>query len=197
MAFLSASASSVLSKLPTSPSPVHGKTILITGASSGIGLVSARVLAKAGAHVVMAVRNMKKAAEVVASFGDVAPGSCTLMELDLSSLASVPAFVAEFNKRPDGAPLHVLMLNAGIFMDHHVLTVDKLEEMFQVHVVAHYLLLRMLQPNLELGAPSRVIWISSAVHLSGKMRFPTEPGKVGFLNDSPKDIASATDGIAG
>src|SRR5580698_3036852 len=88
-----------------------GRTAIVTGANSGLGLVCARELARHGAHVVLACRNAEKGAAAVAEIARVAPGAqVELAALDLGSLASVKAFAESFRSTHDG--LDVLLNNA-------------------------------------------------------------------------------------
>jgi len=84
---------------------MSGKTIIVTGGSSGIGVETARALAGAGAEVVLAIRNPEAGAELAAEIGG------RVEQLDLADLRSVDAFVARWD-----CPLHVLVNNAGVMM---------------------------------------------------------------------------------
>uniref|UniRef100_A0A453GZA2 Uncharacterized protein n=1 Tax=Aegilops tauschii subsp. strangulata TaxID=200361 RepID=A0A453GZA2_AEGTS len=114
-----------------------GLTAIVTGASSGIGAETARVLAARGAHVVMAVRNLA-AAEAVrqAVLAETPGGSVEVMELDLSSLASVRNFAADF--AATGLPLNILVNNAGVMATPFSLSKDGIEMQFATnHVGMH------------------------------------------------------------
>lgn len=100
-----------------------GKTIVITGASSGLGAEAARVLAGRGAEVIMAVRDVDKAKRVADGIkARQADAKLVLMELDLADLTSVRKFAADF--KATGKPLHVLMCNAGIMACPFTLSKD-------------------------------------------------------------------------
>src|SRR5690349_11261471 len=86
-----------------------GRTVLITGANSGLGLRSAQVLAAKGAHVLMACRSTEKGKAALATVD----GAAELLQLDLADLASVRKAAAEVRERT-GDQLHVLMNNAGV-----------------------------------------------------------------------------------
>ncbi|GLC45915.1 hypothetical protein PLESTF_000711900 [Pleodorina starrii] len=91
----------------------RGRVALITGAATGLGYESARVLAQRGAHVVVAVRSQARAEETASRLRRDVPGAqVTPLELDLSSLASVRQAAADFKRT--GLPLHILLLNAGV-----------------------------------------------------------------------------------
>lgn len=88
-------------------------TVIITGASSGVGLYSAKALANRGWYVVMACRDLTKAGQAAQSVA-MSPGSYTLMQIDLGSLESVRRFAREF--RGSGRTLNALVCNAAIYM---------------------------------------------------------------------------------
>src|SRR3954471_12158816 len=94
---------------------LSGRTVVVTGASSGLGAITARELARAGAHVVLAVRDVTKGERVAGGF----PGSWEVRELDLASLASVRAFADGWS-----GDLDVLINNAGIMAVPQGRTVD-------------------------------------------------------------------------
>ncbi|CAK4082435.1 unnamed protein product [Aphanomyces euteiches] len=92
---------------------LDGKVAIVTGASSGIGLVTARELAKKHCHVILACRSKTKTEPVIKAIQEAAPNAnVEFMELDLMSLKSVQAFTDAFKAR--GLPLHLLVNNAGI-----------------------------------------------------------------------------------
>lgn len=95
---------------------VEGKHIIVTGASSGIGLETVRALALAGAHVTMAVRNLEKTEPLRADIQKAMkePSRLDVRLLDLSSLASVKAFAADY--RADHTHLDILINNAGVMI---------------------------------------------------------------------------------
>ena len=136
---------------------LRGKTILVTGVSSGLGAESARVLAKAGATVVGAARDLEKARTALAS-ADVELGL-----LDLTSLESVRAFATWFGARH--AQLDVLVNNAGIMACPLGRTQDGFELQFGTNHLGHFLLAGLLVPKLVAGAPARVVSLSSRGHL--------------------------------
>lgn len=112
-----------------------GLTAIVTGASSGIGTETARVLALRGVHVVMAVRNMAACKGVKEAIAKEIPNAkVQAMELDLSSLASVRKFASEF--KSSGLPLNILMNyafisnNAGIMATPFMLSKDNIELQF-------------------------------------------------------------------
>ncbi|KAJ6837295.1 retinol dehydrogenase 12-like [Iris pallida] len=155
--------------------PLDGITFVVTGATSGIGLEIARQLAQAGGHVVMAVRRVKLAQELIREWQDVEnsevgtgmPLNVEVMELDLLSLDSVVRFAEAWNARM--GPLHVLVNNAGIFSigEPQRFSKDGYEEHMQVNHLAPSLLSMLLLPSLLRGSPSRIINVNSVMHYLG------------------------------
>ncbi|XP_048535201.1 dehydrogenase/reductase SDR family member FEY-like [Triticum urartu] len=152
--------------------PLDGVSIIVTGATSGIGLEIARQLAQAGAHLVMAVRRPKVARELIQKWQNEQtevsmPLNIEVMELDLISLDSVARFADTWNARM--APLHVLINNAGIFTigEPQRFTKDGYEEHMQVNHLAPALLAMLLLPSLIRGSPSRIINVNSVMHTIG------------------------------
>ncbi|XP_062217956.1 dehydrogenase/reductase SDR family member FEY-like [Phragmites australis] len=152
--------------------PLDGVSIVVTGATSGIGLEIARQLALAGAHVVMAVRRPKVAQELIQKWQNEnletgRPLNAEVMELDLLSLDSVVKFADAWNARM--APLHVLINNAGIFSigEPQRFSKDGHEEHMQVNHLAPALLAMLLIPSLLRGSPSRIVNVNSIMHTVG------------------------------
>jgi NAD(P)-dependent dehydrogenase (short-subunit alcohol dehydrogenase family) len=146
------------------------KIAIVTGSNTGIGKATAVGLAKAGAQVVIAVRDTAKGdaarAEIVAETGNE---STLVLPLDLGDFASIRSFVAAFSKRFDR--LDVLVNNAGVTMRERTTTKDGFESTFGVNHLGTALLTRELLPLLEKSAPSRVVIVSSDLHYRGKMQW--------------------------
>ncbi len=142
-----------------------GRTVIVTGANSGLGLVTSRELVRVGARVVMAVRDVgkgeKAAGAVIAATG---PGSgrCEVRALDLADLASVRAFAAAWTE-----PLDVLINNAGIMAVPQARTTDGFESQFGTNHLGHFALTNLLLTQLS----DRVVTVSSLAHRGGKIRF--------------------------
>lgn len=131
--------------------------MVVTGASSGLGAVTARELARAGAHVVLAVRDVAKGERVAAPFA----GSWEVRALDLASLASVRAFAEGWS-----GDLDILINNAGIMAVPQGKTVDGFESQFGTNHLGHFAL-----TNLLLGhVTDRVVTVSSGAHRIGRMQ---------------------------
>jgi NAD(P)-dependent dehydrogenase (short-subunit alcohol dehydrogenase family) len=139
-----------------------GRTFVVTGANSGLGLVAATELVAHGAHVVLAVRNTDKGEQAAARIAaDGGPGTTAVEELDLSDLASVRKFAA----RLDG-PVDVLINNAGLMAVPFQRTVDGFEMQFGTNVLGHVALTGLLLDRLT----DRVVTLSSQVHRLGSIR---------------------------
>ncbi len=143
------------------------RTVVITGASSGIGLETARALAGQGAHVVMVVRSRARGEAAIADIQRTVPGgSLELALADLYSLAQVRKAAAELR---DKLPrLDVLINNAGLIHDKRELTVDGFERTFALNHLAPFLLTYELRELLAASKPARVITVASAGHRYAK-----------------------------
>jgi NAD(P)-dependent dehydrogenase (short-subunit alcohol dehydrogenase family) len=137
--------------------PLEGRTFVITGANSGIGLAAARALARAGAHVVLAVRDVAKGDQAAASI----EGSSEVRRLDLADLASVRAFADAW----DG-PLDVLVNNAGVMAVPERRTKDGFEMQIGTNHLGPFALTNLLLPRIA----DRVVTVSSGAHRGGSIR---------------------------
>ena len=134
-----------------------GRTAVVTGATSGLGLETARALAAAGARVVLAVRDPARGDAVAADL----PGSVEVRPLDLADLESVRAFAAGW----DG-PLDVLVNNAGVMMVPAAETVDGFETQFGTNHLGHFALTNLLLPRIT----DRVVTVASTAHRAGHIQ---------------------------
>ncbi|XP_027357803.1 short-chain dehydrogenase TIC 32, chloroplastic-like isoform X1 [Abrus precatorius] len=145
-----------------------GLTALVTGASSGIGVETTRVLAMRGVHVIMGVRNMIAAKDVKERILKEFPAAkVDAMELDLSSMTSVRKFASEFNS--SGLPLNILINNAGIFAPPFTLSKDIIELQFATNYMGHFLLTNLLLDTMkkttcEFKKQGKIVNVSSASH---------------------------------
>ncbi|WP_309569560.1 oxidoreductase [Deinococcus sp.] len=147
-----------------------GKVVVVTGANSGLGLETSRVLALRGATVIMACRNAQKAEKAAAGIRALKPqGDVILMSLDLGDLKSVEAFAAAFREKYDR--LDVLVNNAGIMVPPLGRTAQGFETQFGVNHLGHFALTAQLMPLLEKTPGARVVTVSSMAHRFGKMDF--------------------------
>jgi NAD(P)-dependent dehydrogenase (short-subunit alcohol dehydrogenase family) len=140
-----------------------GKVAVVTGASTGLGLETARALAAAGAHVVLAVRSDDKGEASIEKIRAAVPdASLEYGLLDLGSLSTVRSFAAWLLDRHPRIDL--LVNNAGVMFTPEGRTVDGFELQFGTNHVGHFLLTNLLVPALLAGAPSRVVNLSSGGH---------------------------------
>ncbi|KAI3822089.1 hypothetical protein L1987_09670 [Smallanthus sonchifolius] len=143
-------------------------TAIITGATSGIGAETARVLAKRGVRIIMPARNLKAAEEIKASIISEFPVSeIIVLTLDLCSLHSVRSFVTEFEAL--NLPLNLLINNAGKFSHRHRISEDGMEMTFATNYLGHFLLTKLLMKNMIdtaklTGVQGRIVNVSSGIH---------------------------------
>ncbi|CAA2985663.1 Hypothetical predicted protein [Olea europaea subsp. europaea] len=143
-------------------------TAIITGATSGIGAETAKVLAKRGARLVLPARNLKAAEDTKARIVSEFPQSeVIIMALDLSSLDSVRRFASEFESL--NLPLNLLINNAGKFSYNHSITEDGIETSFATNYLGHFLLTKLLLSNMiktakTTGVQGRIVNVSSNIH---------------------------------
>jgi retinol dehydrogenase 12 len=157
------------------PESMAGKTVLITGATAGIGRVTARELAAAGAHLLLVARNREKAEETRGWLKDVTGSkSVELIIADLSSLAQVRSAAKQAGSF--GA-LNVLVNNVGAIFQRRTESVDGIEMTFALNHLAPFLLTTLLREALRRGAPSRVVNVSSDAHLRATMNFDDLEGR--------------------
>jgi NAD(P)-dependent dehydrogenase (short-subunit alcohol dehydrogenase family) len=148
-----------------------GKTVVITGANSGIGYPTALELARAGAQVIIAGRSEAKGLAAVSSIKATLPAASVRFELlDLASLASVAACAARINAALQS--LDILINNAGIMMlPTRQTTEDGFEMQFGVNYLGHFALTAQLLPLLRKAAAPRTVQLSSVAHRGGKIDF--------------------------
>ena len=146
------------------------RTILVTGANSGLGLRSAQALAARGARVVLACRNAEKAARALAEVAAGATGPAPeVVALDLADLDSVRAAADEVAGRVES--LDVLMNNAGVMATPKGRTPQGFETQLGTNHLGHFALTGLLLPLLQRAAAPRVISTSSQAHRMGRMRW--------------------------
>jgi len=158
-----------------------GRTIIVTGASSGIGLIAAREFARVGARVILAVRDTHKAEALVAAI----PGNTEVRELDVSSMSSVRRFAREWT-----GPIEILVNNAGIMEVPFSRTADGFESQVATNYFGPFLLTTLLLPKIT----GRVVSVSSQLHRLGKLHLEDLAGTdrpysaVNAYNDSKLDL---------
>jgi len=147
-----------------------GRTVLITGANSGLGLASAQALARHGAAVVMACRNPERAEAARRRVAEVATGpEPVAVALDLADLASVRKAAAEVDGSVER--LDVLMNNAGVMALPLGHTADGFEMQFGTNHLGHFALTGLLLPALGRATAARVVTTSSNMHRQGRNRW--------------------------
>jgi NAD(P)-dependent dehydrogenase (short-subunit alcohol dehydrogenase family) len=151
-----------------------GRTAVVTGANGGLGLETARALAGAGAHVVMAARNQEKAAAAVEDIrGEVPDASLEVVELDLGSQASVRAAAKRINEAHPR--IDILVNNAGVMGIPERKTVDGFEMQFGVDHLGHWTLTALLMPGLLRADGARIVTVTSTAHHMGRAVNPSNP----------------------
>ena len=147
-----------------------GRTAIVTGANSGIGFETARVLACNGADVILACRSKLKGEEAVSKIKEENPkGSVSLEILDLSDLASVRLFADKMNDKLDC--LDLLILNAGVMVPPYTKTTQGYELQFGVNHLGHFALTGLLHKKILSTEGSRIISVSSIAASFGKMHW--------------------------
>jgi len=151
-----------------------GRVAVITGATSGLGLETARVLAQHGSTVVLAGRDPERTAAAAdriraAQSGPIETGSVETAELDLASLESVRKAAADLAAR--FGRLDLLINNAGVMMPPYSLTRDGFELQFGTNHLGHFALTGLLLSTLLPQPGSRVVTVSSNAHRAGRLNF--------------------------
>ncbi|OZJ06086.1 hypothetical protein BZG36_01139 [Bifiguratus adelaidae] len=139
---------------------LKGNVAIVTGANSGIGTETARVLALRGARVIIPCRTMEKAEGAITEIKKSVPNADMIpMQLELGDLSSVRCFAKAFLGL--NLPLHILINNAGIMACPKSYTKDGFETQFGVNHLGHFLLVALLTDRLKASAPSRIVIVSS------------------------------------
>jgi NAD(P)-dependent dehydrogenase (short-subunit alcohol dehydrogenase family) len=147
-----------------------GRTVLVTGASSGLGLRSSEALASRGARVLMGCRNQEKAAVALQAVKQAAAGAPPqVVPLDLADLDDVRATAERLNRELER--LDVLMNNAGVMAIPHQRTRQGFEMQFGTNHLGHFALSGLLLPLLRRAHAARVVTVSSFVHRAARIRF--------------------------
>ncbi|CAH8596002.1 unnamed protein product [Schistosoma turkestanicum] len=169
---------------------LDGKLVIVTGSNTGIGLATAGELARRGAQVIMACRNLRKAEdakkrllerygvdnpqsvnidvacrEVIPSLSPINSDQLIIEQLDLASLQSIKDFASRIINTY--AQLHFLINNAGLAVSKYEKTVDGFEMTMGVNHFGHFLLTELLLPLIKRSTPARIINVSSRVHVRG------------------------------
>jgi NAD(P)-dependent dehydrogenase (short-subunit alcohol dehydrogenase family) len=158
-----------MSDAPWSPPDLTGRTILVTGANSGIGLEAARGMARAGARVLLACRSRERGERAAADIATGCPGAVLeVVPLDLADLSSVRGAAERVGR--DHARLDVLVNNAGVMALPRRETADGFELQLGVNHLGHFALTGLLLPTLLATPAARVVTVSSLMHRAGAFR---------------------------
>jgi NAD(P)-dependent dehydrogenase (short-subunit alcohol dehydrogenase family) len=152
--------------MTTDPANMSGKTVVVTGASSGIGLATATALSKSGAKVFITARDSARGSAAADAISKESANPVELVLFDLASLASVRKGAEEILERTDR--IDVLVNNAGIVLTDRRETTDGLEQTFAVNHLGPFLLTKLLEERLVASAPSRVVNVASSAHKSAR-----------------------------
>jgi len=152
---------------------------IVTGANIGLGYETAIGLAKKGAKVVMACRNLEKAGEARKMISAAVPGAdLDIIPLDLSSKKSIEAFAVEYQERYDHVDL--LINNAGIMIPPYLETEDGFESQWGINHLGHFYLTGLLYGCLYKSKSARVVSLASLAHFAGKIDFEDPNRKTSY-----------------
>jgi NAD(P)-dependent dehydrogenase (short-subunit alcohol dehydrogenase family) len=152
------------------------RVAIVTGATGGIGKVTARELARQGFRVVLVARSADKAARTASEIAAAAPGAKVETVLcDMSSQKQIRAAAEELRRHRDR--VQVLVNNAGGIWTQRQVTEDGLERTFAVDHLGYFLLTNLLLPELRRGAPSRVVNVASEASKLGRIDFDDLQGE--------------------
>ncbi|KAJ8264229.1 hypothetical protein GJAV_G00146740 [Gymnothorax javanicus] len=153
-----------------SKAKINGKTVVITGANTGIGKETARELAKRGGRIIMGCRDMTKCEAAAKEIrGQTLNSHVYARHIDLASIKSIREFADRINQEEER--VDILINNAGVMRCPDWKTEDGFEMQFGVNHLGHFLLTNLLLEKLKSCAPSRIINLSSLAHIMGEMDF--------------------------
>jgi NAD(P)-dependent dehydrogenase (short-subunit alcohol dehydrogenase family) len=155
---------------------MQGKTVIITGATSGIGEVAAVRLAEQGARIVFTARDPARADQTMAKLRKANPGVGHAVHMaDLSTLAEMKRIGTELAREPQ---IDVLVNNAGAMFNKRLETADGLEMTFAVNHMAYFVITNLLRPRLKPGA--RIVTTASNAHRGAKLNFDDLQSRKGY-----------------
>ena len=154
---------------------MQGKTVLVTGGTNGLGLVTARELARMGAQVTILSRNTAKCAMVAEAIKAATGNPVEFITADLSNLAGIMQAAATFKQRH--THLHILVNNAGALFARRQLTSDGYEMTFALNHLNYFLLTILLLDILKASAPARIVNVSSDAHEGATIDFDNLQGE--------------------
>ncbi|XP_054017588.1 retinol dehydrogenase 12-like isoform X1 [Dryobates pubescens] len=153
-----------------STAKLEGKVVVITGANTGIGKETARDLARRGARVIIACRDIVKAEAAASEIrADTGNQEVIVKKLDLADTKSIREFAEKF--LAEEKELHILINNAGVMLCPYSKTADGFEMHLGVNHLGHFLLTFLLLERLKQSAPARIVNVSSLAHHGGRIRF--------------------------
>ncbi|KAM6171440.1 retinol dehydrogenase 11 [Erethizon dorsatum] len=166
----------LVSGVCTSTAQLPGKVAIVTGANTGIGKETAKELARRGARVYLACRDVQKGESAAREIQAVTGNQQVLVrKLDLADAKCIRAFAKDF--LAEEKHLHILINNAGVMMCPYSRTADGFEMHLGVNHLGHFLLTHLLLEKLKESAPSRVINVSSLGHHLGRIHFHNLQGE--------------------
>lgn len=149
---------------------MQNKVVLITGGNAGIGLETARALAKKGATVVIVSRDATKGQQAVEDIKQTTNNDkVSFMQCDLGSQKQIHQLVADFKTKQDR--LDVLVNNAGAFFSAYAETEDGIERQFAINHLGPFLLTNLLLDTIKASAPARIVNVASRAHYRGFINF--------------------------
>ncbi|MDP9141789.1 MAG: oxidoreductase [Pseudomonadota bacterium] len=147
---------------------LSGRTALVTGANSGLGLATAQALAAKNARVILTCRGAAKAETAMAQIRAVTPDACLdYLELDLSDLKSVQRAAEQINARVE--PLDILINNAGVMAVPLTRTADGFELLFGTNHLGHFAFSALIFERLRAAPKARIVSVASNAHLTGRL----------------------------
>nr|XP_045726847.1 retinol dehydrogenase 13 isoform X1 [Mirounga angustirostris] len=153
-----------------SKATIPGKTVIVTGANTGIGKQTALELGRRGGNIILACRDMEKCEAAAKDIrGETLNHRVRARHLDLASLKSIREFAAKIIEEEE--QVHILVNNAAVMRCPHWTTDDGFEMQFGVNHLGHFLLTNLLLDKLKASAPSRIINLSSLAHVAGHIDF--------------------------
>jgi len=157
---------------------MKGKTCLVTGATSGIGLVAAEELARRGAALILVGRDPRRGAAALKRIKSRVPAAQVALRFaDLSRFGEIRRLAAEL--LATAGRIDVLVNNAGAFFDRHALTEDGVERTFALNHMGYFLLTDLLLARLREAAPSRIVNVASEAHRGATLDFSDLAGRNG------------------
>jgi NAD(P)-dependent dehydrogenase (short-subunit alcohol dehydrogenase family) len=159
-----------------------GRTAVVTGANSGLGLITAHELARRGAHVVMACRDTVKGAEAVQQIqAEIPTAKLELLPLDLGDLSSIEAFAATVRGGSGADGIDLLINNAGVMASPRRHTADGFELQLGTNHLGHFALTARLIDLVALKDGARVVTLSSGAHKMGRISFDDLQGERHYM----------------